>query len=77
MEKNKRPHRRGDTCGAYVEGSTQRVHHTTRGMVSARLVSNGLVRDVVVGMLGVGALVGAIYGALWLCYIIGKAVGTI
>lgn len=77
MERNRKPHRRGDTRGAHVEGSTQRTHHTTLGTVAARFGSSGVVRDLVIGMLGVGALLGVIYGALWLCYIVGKAVGTI
>lgn len=77
MEKNKRPHRRGDTRGAFDEGSTHRSHHTTLCGVAARFGSSGVVRDLVIGMLGVGALLGVIYGALWLCYIVGKAVGTI
>lgn len=77
MERNKRPHRRGDTRGAHVEGSTQRHNHTTPCGVAARFGSSDVLRDLVIGMLSVGALLGVVYGALWLCYIVGKAVGTV
>ncbi len=78
MQKDRKPRRRGDAHGAHVEGSTQRVNRTMNDPVAARLGFGDVpLRGTVLALLSGPIIVGVMYGLCWLCYVVGKAVGTI
>ena len=78
MQRNRKPRRRCDTYGADVEGSTQRLDDTTLDPVAARFGFEGVpLRGTILALLGGPIIIAIMYGICWLCYIVGKAVGTI